>query len=273
MKNYRRPYYLLLLLFLTGMACQETNLRSDWRTPEISSDNPDTAWVRTSTYSWKDENILLGLQNDADNLIILLKTRDRATQATIIRAGLTIWFDPTGKKDKAFGIHYPIGRTVRPETPEKGKRPEGNPDEMIKQQIQMPDTMEIIKRNEHIKLPIKNDLGISIITNNDWGTITYLFSVPLKARGDSSYGINTNPGSIISLGFETGSIAFKGADEDSDRPGGPGQGGDYGGRGGQGDWGGRPGGMPPGERPDRSRMEPVDFWTKVTLATQGTKKE
>jgi hypothetical protein len=271
MSKNRTHYFLLLLPLLMIVACQETNLQSNWRTPEISSNNPDTAWVRTSTYSWKDENILLGLQNDADRLIILLKTRDRATQATILRAGLTVWLDPTGKKNKSFGIHYPTSRQTRPEMPAKGQRPAGNPDEMIKQQILMPDTMEIIKRNEHVKVPIKNDLGVSVITSNDWGTITYLFNIPLNMLGDSTYRINASPGGLIGLGFETGAIDFKGKDEDRDRPS-QGPGGEFGGGGGPGGPGGRPGGMPPGDRPDKPRVEPVDFWTKVVLATQETGK-
>jgi hypothetical protein len=94
------------MILLMLVACNDTTLTSDWRTPELRSNDPDSAWAVTSTYSWKDENILLGLQNDADRLIILLKTRDRATQMTILRTGLTIWLDPTNKKNKNIGIHY-----------------------------------------------------------------------------------------------------------------------------------------------------------------------
>jgi hypothetical protein len=273
----KNTLYLLGLgmLLLTLAACNDTTLTSDWRTPELKSNNPDSAWAVTSTYSWKDENILLGLQNDADRLVILLKTRDRATQMTILRAGLTIWLDPTGQKNKTFGIHYPIGRQGSFAPRGKGQRPDTASIEMKEQMTQMPDSLELIRRSERVKAPIKSDLGVTAITSNAYGTITYLISVPIKVTADSAFGINAAPGSTISLGFETGNNNYGGEKGDRERPG-EGPEGGYGGRGGfGGDWGGggRGQGRPPGMGPGGLNFEPVDFWTKVILATEGTKTE
>jgi hypothetical protein len=143
------------------------------------------------------------------------------------------------------------------------------------QMIQMPDTLELIMRSKRVKAPINNDWGVSAITSNDFGTITYLISIPIKVSADSAFGINAAPGSAISLGFETGNINYNGEKGERERPGeGEGPEGGYGGRGGfGGDWGDRGQGRPPGMRYGGPNFEPVDFWAKVILATQGTKQE
>ncbi len=268
----------IVLALLLFASCKDISLNSEWRTSALASDNPDTSWQHTSTYAWEDQNILLGLQNDAERLVILIRARDRATQATMIRSGLTIWFDPTGKKDRSFGIHYPMGRQMREARPDTSKMREARPDtskmtreqpiDFTNQLFRMPDTMEIINGNEHKIIPIQNDLGFSILSVNDLGTITLQYSIPLKAA-NSIYGVNVKPGSSITLGFETGDLQRPPDNRDMGRPPGEGQGpdGGFGGRGGGYDrWGG-----PRDSIQQRPRggfgFEPVQFWTKVILAS------
>ncbi len=253
-------------------SCKDVSLNSEWRTAALASDNPDTSWQHTSTYAWEDQNILLGLQNDAERMVILIRARDRATQATIIRSGLTIWFDPTGKKEKSFGIHYPMGRQMREARPDTSKMPREKPIEFGNHPFPMPDTMEIINGDEHKIIPIHNDLGVSILSVNDMGTITLQYSIPLKTAG-SAYGINAAPGSAIILGFETGDLERPTDNRDMRRPPGEGEGPD----GGFGGTGGRDGGYDGwGDRRDSTQQrprggfgfEPVQFWTRVVLAAQ-----
>lgn len=271
MKRYRSSLILLgmILPLLSIISCKEAPLKSEWRTARIASDNPDTAWAYTSTYAWEDQNIMLGLQNNSDRLIVLLRARDRATQATIMRAGLTVWFDPTGKKDTTFGINYPIGRHDTTGNQTTPARPEERRAAFGPQTAPMPDTMEIIKEGKRLKVPIENDLGISIWTSNSYGTVTYLLSVPLTASGDSAYGIDAAPGSVISLGFESGARGFPRANGERERFGETGQP-DSGFGGNPGEWSERGRTTPRPHRIGR-RFEPVKFWTQVTLATEGDK--
>jgi hypothetical protein len=272
MRRYRSGLVLLAMFLplLSIISCKEKPLKSEWRTARIASDDPDTAWAHTRTYAWEDQNILLGLQNDTDRLVVLLRARDRTTQATMMRAGLTIWFDPTGKNDKTFGIHYPIGRQDTTGNPKVPVRPEERRAAFEPQTGPMPDTMEIIRADKRLKVPIENNLGVSIWTSNSYGTITYLLSVPLKTSGDSTYGIDAAPGSVVGLGFETGTArGFAGTDRERESPDEMGQP-DSGFGGNPGEWSERGRSMP--RRPRMGRhFEPVNFWTQVTLASAANK--
>lgn len=253
----------ILMPLLAILSCaSETALKSEWKTPTVTSSNPDTTWQRASTYAWEDQNILLGVQNDTKQLTILLRARDRATQSTIMRDGLTIWIDPTAKKGKTFGIHYPIGKL---DSTGNIIPPKPGDSEIGWRSIQMPDTMEIIKADKRIKTGLENDLGISVLTSNNLGTITYQFSVPMTAISDSSYAVS--PGSTITLGFETGAMKFTGKNRSYGSPDSS-HTGQYRPPREWGDHGSDYDSLQPHDRMFMRGFEPVDFWTKVTLALE-----
>ena len=47
--------------------------------------------------------------NDGRMVYLRLKAADPTTQAKIIRQGLTVWLDTTGRHQQQFGVHYPLG--------------------------------------------------------------------------------------------------------------------------------------------------------------------
>ena len=47
--------------------------------------------------------------NDGRMVYVRLKAADPTTQAKIVRLGLTVWLDTTGRNQHQFGVHYPLG--------------------------------------------------------------------------------------------------------------------------------------------------------------------
>ena len=94
----------------------------------------NSVWPISAQYTIDDKPIIIGLQNDSNNLYLLLKAEDRDTQMMIMRGGLTVWLDSKGGKNKKFGIRYPVGMRRRQGPPTEGsERPMGDPEKMREQ--------------------------------------------------------------------------------------------------------------------------------------------
>ena len=48
--------------------------------------------------------------NDGRAVYLRIKAADPATQAKIVRLGLTVWLDTTGRNQRQFGVHFPLGQ-------------------------------------------------------------------------------------------------------------------------------------------------------------------
>ena len=102
----------LLLLAVCLIACGSQELDSAWRDREVAIDGVDDEWSGAVHYIDK-ENIAVGLFNDDTYLYVCLETVDFRKVQQVIGLGLTVWFDPGGGKDKAFGINFPLGMQLR----------------------------------------------------------------------------------------------------------------------------------------------------------------
>lgn len=250
-------YILPLLFFL--FSCGKSEWNSRWRTQDLTVDGNRQDWEGALVPADK-EKMAVGLMNDGDDLFACLVVDDREVQASIMRRGLIVWFDATGKKDKTFGIHFPLSRfSLGPPV-----LPRSGPEEPQRDFGSLPTEMEILGpgKDDRQRLPLDQARGIDLNINRDNGVLIYEIRIPLRHGADRPYAIGANPGDKIGIGLETPEFDRKEMRErmrsgmGGGRPGG-GFGG--GGRGGMG----RPGG-PGGQRP--GLPESLKIWTKVQLA-------
>jgi len=61
-------------------------------------------------YYLEDLYISAGLINDDQYLYVTMIAEDPMIRTQIMRQGLVVWLDPKGKKEKTFGIKFPLGR-------------------------------------------------------------------------------------------------------------------------------------------------------------------
>lgn len=76
----------------------------------IVIDGSDRDWTRPLPGFSKTENFSYEIANDADNLYVLISTKDPLEQQKIIQGGMTVWVNTRADKSQsgAVGIGYPL---------------------------------------------------------------------------------------------------------------------------------------------------------------------
>ena len=98
---------ILICVFIAG--CGRPVLFSECRDSVITVDGKYTDWGNARTYYVEKEKVILNLLNDKDYLYICIVTRNIDIEARLMDSGLCLWFDPSGKKSRNFGVRFPIG--------------------------------------------------------------------------------------------------------------------------------------------------------------------
>jgi len=79
-----------------------------WQSTPIVIDGDCTDWP--SPYPNYDARSMVAYatSNDGENLYVTMQTGDALTQIKILKQGMTVSLDTTGKKDPTFNINYPL---------------------------------------------------------------------------------------------------------------------------------------------------------------------
>ena len=267
---------IILVVLISG--CNDPEMDSRWRDREITVDGDDTEWGNYIQHYDEETRIVFCMFNDDSDLYIKLSSPNRMMQNQILVLGLTVWFDPEGGKDKKFGIHFPIGmQGASMKMMGSREKPAGteDTDQVQKKFEASQQEIELIGpgKNERYTMPVDEAAlaGIHVRIGKSRGSIIYELKVPLAFSDEHPYAIGNGTNNKIGVGFETGKMNKEMMAERRSKPGG-GTGGRDGGRGGisggMGRMGGRMGGR--GGMPGRERgmmPEPLELWTKVTLAS------
>jgi hypothetical protein len=184
-------------------------------------------------------------------------------------SGFTVWFDPEGGKNRAFGVRFPLGMQGQQPPIAFGAR--ANPEEAEKL-IQQQRELEIMRpgKEERQRMLLMQAQGIKAKLGNDQGFLVYELSVPLRESSDHPYAIGIDENRTIGIGFEASELNL---DKMREQFGGTGRmGGPPGGSGSMPPGGGGPsGGRPPGVGPPGGKgIEPLKLWTRVELARGNT---
>ncbi len=231
----------LMLLWKLALA-GEKEIVSQWRVAEIKVDGAGEEWAESVFYLEK-EKLGFGVKNDSSVLYLLLKF-DREIKRQAMSFGFTVWFDPTGKNKKTFGVRYPIGMSnfngrampeARPVSEgESAPTPFGGA--MLREvEILGPD------KEDRNRFAAGSSFGIEAVAFDSPDELVCELKIPLRAASGRPYAINVQTGETLSLGFEMGEFDREKMRERINR-----EGGGLGGRPGSGPPGG---GLPRGDRP------------------------
>jgi len=272
---------ILFLVAITIAACSKVELTSQLATNSITIDGSSGDW-ENNLVLLEEQNITIGIANDAENLYFCAASADDVLRRQIIFRGLNLWIDGDGGKSEDYGIKYPVGMiTMDPESrrelfqgmrkPQQNVPPDFGPllDRMTMEFIVMGtnvgaksygfETDAFVRVRE---LVADNPRGIELQFRLQDSQLVYEGKIPFSEISRN----RANLSSTIGLGIEIPEI-------DLPRPGAGMRGGRPGGMGPPP--GGRPGGGPGGMRPPRGGginrdfqnvPEPLKFWSKVTLA-------
>lgn len=260
--------FVLFLSVLSQIGCNSLELKSEWRDREIIVDGNNTDWLG-AMYYFEGENISVGVLNDASSIYICMIAEDRLMRTQVMAQGFTLWFDPTGGKEKTFGIKFPIGmQGVEGQGFPMGLREGERDQERIREQFEKSlEDLEILgpRKDDQKRMPVEEAKGIDIVVDPSGGLLVYELKVPLLHSEQHPYAVGAEAGDLIGIGLEIPKM-----DRDTMRkrmgggmPGGTGMPGD----GRRGGMGGKPGGMgmPGGRRPQMPKG--LKVWVSVQLAS------
>ncbi len=268
----------LILLAVSLVACGSQELNSAWRDREVAIDGVDDEWSGAVYYIDK-ENIAVGLLNDGSYLYICLATVDFRKVQQVIGSGLTVWFDPQGGKNKAFGINFPLGMQRPQWDRETEKRSMPLPGEDIASLDRLREMVEASAsemmilgpgKTQQRMMPVAGSQEIKVKLRYSGGKLVYELRVPLVRDAQHPDAIGLRERQLVGVGFETAEIDREMMRErmrdrmGRDTP--PDIDGMEGGRmsGGAMRGGGIRGGRKQGGTPER-----MELWTRVELASQG----
>ena len=274
------------LLAVSGCASVK-QIESSPVTTDVIIDGSAEDWAGALRLFEGESGVSIGVRNDAEAIYVALVVRDQAKLRQIMRAGLTLWFDPDGGKDRIFGIAYPLS----PEGMDRsglggmpggmpggrsGGLSEGGREEveaaMRERFIESLDELEVLHDGEEhgMRIPANSASGIRVAGSFEYGELVLEYRIPLGDSESTAYELP-----MVSEELGLGLISPEMEMPAGARPaGGGGRGGMGGGGRGSSGGGGRGGmgggGRGGGGRGGMSRQnEPIDTWARVILAPTG----
>jgi hypothetical protein len=197
----------LVVLWILGFSgCKTFNMyetESRPRSRPIVIDGKSDDW-QGDLFVVEGERVSAGFLNDGKYLYVCFLTSDPAIRYQIMMLGFTIWFDPKGGKEKAFGITYPVGPPPGQQTaPKMGAGGEMAFDDLSGAPLA---ELEIVKSEKEapVKMKIEEAKGIEIKAASSTGLFVYELKIPLMSDGESVLAVGTPPGKTVGIGFETG---------------------------------------------------------------------
>ncbi|MGB3860827.1 MAG: hypothetical protein WA915_02000 [Candidatus Aminicenantaceae bacterium] len=254
------------ILVLCTAGCDEQELNSNWLDREIIIDAKSDDWLDT-LYYFEGKNLSIGFFNDESHLYVCMLAEHPMLQAQAVGQGFTIWFDPEGGKEKAFGIKFPIGmREIGAQMDFQGMQGGEMNREKIREAFEesLADLEILGLGGAKQRIPVEEAHGIEVKVRNETGLLVYELKMPLQSSDEHPYAVGANAGDAIGIGLEIPEIdkdEMKSAmQERMGGAGGPPGGGGEGGMGGMGGGMGRRGGQRP------KMPNGLDVWASLNLA-------
>ncbi len=251
---------LIIIVLFSLISCKDNAINSQATVNKPIIDGVLDEW-EGKLFTQKGEKLGFGVMNDDSTLYIAITTYDRQTIMQILR-GLTIWIDPNSKKNKSFGIKYPIEADMAGLMDISNRNSDQNEDfeYFITQRLLQQSSMHYIKDDIVQYRDIGNDKGVQVKMFYNNGEINYELKIPFNEY-------NSKMTEKISIGFE--SVPMQRSNGSSDHSSGKSRGGGRGGgmSGGGMSGGGKGGGQGSGGMQSKMKgmPNPVNLWLDINL--------
>src|SRR3954469_7015236 len=265
-------------IIVTLAATGTVHLTSQRRDADIAIDGRYDDWYG-SLQPLGDAPVSVQALNDDTYLYLRLTASDPSTRMEIVRRGFTVWFDPAGGTKKKLGIRYPVveeGAGASEEGHGRGGRgrrggehPAGDTEQ--RDDIHVSDRVDILGpgKDDARSLTREHLPGLAVALHLQEGVLQYELRVPLARTTEQPYGLETQGGKTIGVGFETGKMPSHSSPQGG-RGGGFGGGGGSGGRGGgmghAGGGMGHGGGGGGAEEQGGQPRKPLKAWATIAIA-------
>jgi hypothetical protein len=154
---------------------------------QVTIDGNAADWDLSRFNYNKNSNLFYAVANDSTCLYLCVRVVDEKVQKKLMRSGMTIWFDPRGKKKELTGIHYPLGTGTKQKDIQPVHQANAQPDkkkEKLMYLLQLED-MELIGFKENLNGFINHKNNTTgFLASVDWdslGVLVYEARVPVSA--------------------------------------------------------------------------------------------
>jgi hypothetical protein len=177
------------LLLCSCRSSEEVVSHARWPSAPVVADGIATEWEIPLRYYSKGGKVGCAVSNDNTNLYICIRSSDQETRMKMIRSGMTVSIDTSGKKINLFSINYPIPKERTQHSREEVKS-------MIKSETQVsayPSRKQRILQDQTImnisgfvntqngESPLKTKSGLNVGMNLDsFDIFTYEAVIPFK---------------------------------------------------------------------------------------------
>ncbi len=218
MKKFR--FYVVLIplaamvLLAPDIMSADESAQSKWTATPPNIDGQSEDWQGDTMTVEKKAGVEYALRNDGDNLYIIFIFKDPKYLSSIEKTGITLYANPSGKKDKDYGVKY-IKKTVNGEELVAYMEKQGQPlpeekkQELIgKPQFVIFSATAINKKGEEIfpSGPVPDVELPGFRYGREQDQIVYELRLPLCSRDLHPAGIGADPGKSLKVGFEWGGM-------------------------------------------------------------------
>ena len=191
-----------VVLTVALIGCGPEEMGSTWRDREVVIDGADSGgeWDN-ARHTFVNEEITLGVLNDADNLYLRLSTRNPAVQKQLSAMGFYVWFDESGGSEKRYGIHIPV--PAQPGVGVPAGRPQRPPKDAEVKPVEAPRVFPTKSQEEvgifqpdsraFFTVPTAHAAlhGLQYRTGSQKGNLICEMRIPLRRSSSRLYGIGT----------------------------------------------------------------------------------
>jgi len=107
-KAFTAIAYLAVLILLSSCSPTVQLCQSNWQDKPVVVNGKTTQWSIPLQYFDNDTRLNYVISNDDTNLYYWIRITDDKEQLRVMRAGMQVWIDTTGKSKQQVGIQFPF---------------------------------------------------------------------------------------------------------------------------------------------------------------------
>jgi hypothetical protein len=265
--NIQRSTLFIILLF-AACAPQPVIFENNWQNHPVKVDGKATEWEIPLQYYDNDTKLNYTITNDDSNLYYCIRITDDKQEMRVMKAGMQVRIDTSGKKADGAIVEYPFSATGAKREGGKSRYSEGNKDSSAMSSAhshfkESSSTMHLTGFLPPVGgiTPVPNVYGIQVcIARDSSGVMLYEAKIPFKTFYKPNL-TNADKNKVFGITFVLNAMSGNGGG--GHHGGGGGMGG--GGMGGRGGGGGHRGG---GGSEDDGSLSSEALSFKIKLATK-----
>lgn len=107
------PFVLVLAFCFSACSHKLAPLGHYQTTPVVADGIPDD-WTLPLRFANATYTLQYNITNDSKNIYVCILSRDEQTMLRMLRAGITVYFDPKGENGRDISLHYPLRKQPDP---------------------------------------------------------------------------------------------------------------------------------------------------------------